>query len=88
MNIIIENEYKNEILSDYENIIISVINETVDYVKCPYECEVNVTIVDNDSIRDINFRNRNMNQPTDVLSFPLLEFKKPSDFSGVEVVIS
>ena len=88
MNIIIENEYKNEILSDYENIIISVINETVDYVKCPYECEVNVTIVDNDSIRDINFRNRNMNQPTDVLSFPLLEFKKPSDFSGVEDNIS
>ena len=23
--------------------------EAVDFVKCPYECEVNVTIVDNDS---------------------------------------
>ena len=74
MNIYIENQYKNNIDIDYENLINIVVSEAIDYVKCPYECEVNVTIVDNDEIHEINNSQRNIDRPTDVLSFPMLEY--------------
>ena len=47
MNIYIENEYDREIDVDYTDIINKVVCQAVDFIKCPYECEVNVTIVDN-----------------------------------------
>ena len=71
---------KNNIDIDYENLINMVVSEAIDYVKCPYECEVNVTIVDNDEIHEINNSQRNIDRPTDVLSFPMLEYDKPGDF--------
>ena len=84
MNIYIENQYKNNIDIDYENLINMVVSEAIDYVKCPYECEVNVTIVDNDEIHEINNSQRNIDRPTDVLSFPMLEYDKPGDFDKFE----
>lgn len=84
MNIYIENEYEKTIEIDYETIITSVICEAVDFVNCPYECEVNVTITDNDTIHKINKAQRGIDNPTDVLSFPLLEYTAPADFSMVE----
>lgn len=50
MNIYIENEYDREIDVDYTDIINKVVCQAVDFIKCPYECEVNVTIVDNNTI--------------------------------------
>ena len=41
---------------------------------------MNVTIVDNDEIHEINNSQRNIDRPTDVLSFPMLEYDKPGDF--------
>lgn len=84
MNIYIENEYENTIDINYQSIITSVVNEAVDFVECPYECEVNVTLVDNDSIHEINREQREIDKPTDVLSFPLLEYDAPGNFSNVE----
>ena len=54
MTINIEYETDKELKLDYENIINRVINEAVDYAKCPYEAEVNVTLTDNDEIKKIN----------------------------------
>ena len=45
-----------------------------DFVKCPYEPEISVTLVDNDTIRSINKEQRDIDRATDVLSFPMLEF--------------
>lgn len=84
MNINIENEYEDIIDIDYEDIIVSVINEAVDFVECPYECEVNVTIVDNEVIRQINNEQRNIDKATDVLSFPMIDYDFPGDFSKCE----
>lgn len=84
MNIFIENEYEHAIDIDYQKIITSVVNETVDFVNCPYECEVNITITDNTAIQEINRAQRQIDKPTDVLSFPLLEYEMPGDFSDVE----
>lgn len=88
MNVYIENEYHCTPDINYEDIIISVVKEAIDFVKCPYECEVNITLVDNDSIQKINREQRNLDRPTDVLSFPMIEYTVPADFSGIEDDIS
>ena len=83
MTINIEYETDKELKLDYEDIINRVINEAVDYAKCPYEAEVNVTLTDSDEIKKINAEYRNINNPTDVLSFPMLNFALPGDFDGI-----
>lgn len=88
MNIQIENEYKKEIETDYKEIIKSVVDEAVGFVHCPYECEVSVSIVDNEEIQKLNKETREIDRPTDVLSFPMIEYIKPGFFSGVEDEIS
>lgn len=79
-------EYETEISLDlpYEEIIKSVINESIDYEKCPYECEVNVILTDNSEIHKINKMYRNIDSPTDVLSFPMVDYETPSDFENIE----
>ncbi|MDO4287177.1 MAG: rRNA maturation RNase YbeY [Eubacteriales bacterium] len=42
--------------------------------QAPEGCFVDVTIVDGDTIREINRQNRDKDAVTDVLSFPMLEF--------------
>lgn len=47
-------------------------------------CEINVLITDNEGIKAINSANRQIDQPTDVLSFPTFEFvagELPKDWS-------
>ncbi len=51
---------------------------------CPYEVSVSLLVTDDEEIKEINFENRNILAATDVLSFPMLEFEEPSDFSKVE----
>ena len=84
MNIDIENQYEGTIDIDYKNIILSVVNMAADYIACPYECEVSVTIVGNEEIRQINYEQRKIDKETDVLSFPLLEYEIPGDFCHCE----
>lgn len=68
---------------DYEPLIQKVILEAVDYEKCPFECEVNVVLTDNNEIHQVNKEYRQIDRPTDVLSFPMVEYEKPGDFSKV-----
>ena len=84
MNIIIEKETDIELDFDYEELLNNVINYVTDYEKCPYELEVNVLLTDNESIHDVNNRFRGIDRPTDVLSFPAVEYKAPGDFSDIE----
>lgn len=52
--------------------------------KCPYEATVNLLIIDNDEMQKLNAEYRKVNAPTDVLSFPNLDFDTPGDFSVAE----
>ena len=61
-----------------------VIEAALDYAECPYEAEVNVILTDNDAIQAINKEYRQIDAPTDVLSFPMVDYEKPSDFDHVE----
>lgn len=84
MTIHIEYETEIGLKLDYEQIIRQVIAASADYEKCPYEAEVNVVLTDNEAIREINREHRNVDCPTDVLSFPMIEYDVPSDFAGLE----
>ncbi len=73
-----------ELSIPFEEIIAKTIEGAADYVECPYEIEVNVLLVDNNTIQDINKEQRDIDAPTDVLSFPMIEYDVPGDFSIVE----
>jgi len=84
MSIFIENELDTDIPKDYEDIIKDIVNSAIEYMKCPYECEVNVIFTDNDGIKEINNLHRGINSPTDVLSFPMCEFDTIGNFDNLE----
>ena len=69
----IENVYPEVVLPDYETVIKNVIEAALDYEKCPYEVQVYVLLTDNEEIHQINREHRQIDRPTDVLSFPLGE---------------
>lgn len=84
MTVNIENEYLCEIGIDYLHIIHEIVEAAVEYVACPYDVEVNVLLTDNDGIQEINKEQRDIDRPTDVLSFPMIDFRKPEGFELVE----
>lgn len=49
------------------------VEETLAYENIEDDCEVSVTFCDNEEIRDLNCRFRNIDRATDVLSFPLFD---------------
>ena len=84
MTITIEYEAEKQLDLPYEEIIRDVVNESLDYEKCPYEAEVNVILTNNQAIQEINREHRQIDAPTDVLSFPMVDYEAPSDFDHVE----
>ncbi len=79
-------EYESEIRLDilYEKIINEVVEGALEFEECPYEIELNVILTSNDEICQINKDYRDINEPTDVLSFPMVDYTIPSDYSKVE----
>lgn len=84
MTLLTEIETDTDLGLDIEKEAEAIIEQTLDYLKCPYECEINLTITDNDGIHELNRQFRDIDRPTDVLSFPLIEYDIPGDFSHVE----
>ncbi len=84
MTINIEYETDRQLHIPYETIIRDIIPAALDYEGCPYEAEVNVLLTDNEAIHEINLEQRGIDAPTDVLSFPMIEFEREADFSHVE----
>lgn len=69
---------------EYESLAKEVISFTLDHENFPYESEVNLTLTDNDGIHEINKMYRQIDRPTDVLSFPMLSYEAAGDFSKLE----
>ena len=84
MTILLENECDIDLGIDYEEIADRVVEAALDYVKCPYECEVNILLTDNEGIQSVNKQMRQIDAPTDVLSFPMIDYETEADFSIVE----
>ena len=68
----------------YEELAKEVIEACMEAEDFPYEAEVTLTLVDDAAIQEINASYRQIDRATDVLSFPLLDYDAPGDFSKVE----
>lgn len=79
-------EKETEIRFDFneEELASDVILFTIEHEQFPYEAEVNLTITDNEGIREVNRTYREIDSATDVLSFPMLAYERAGDFSGLE----
>ena len=64
-----------------------VINAALDYVDCPYEAEVNLLLTMNDDIQEMNQNFRDIDRPTDVLSFPMVDYEEAGNFDFLEDVM-
>lgn len=84
MTINIDYEAEKRLDIGWETIIRDIVLGAMDYEGCPYEAEINVVLTDNPGIRQVNLEYRDTDAPTDVLSFPMLEYERPSGFDGVE----
>ena len=82
-----EEEGEVKLPVDCEGLAKEVIEAALDEAECPYEAEVNLILTDNDAIQEINRDYRQIDRPTDVLSFPMIDFEKESDFSHVEEAV-
>lgn len=80
----IEYEYPEVVVEDYKEIIEKVILGALDYEECPYEAQVYVLLTDNEAIHEINKEHREIDRPTDVLSFPMSTYEVAGDFSQIE----
>lgn len=91
MDVLFENNTNEKI--NYE-LIEKVISESLKYEGISNNAEISVTIVDNEEIRKINNKFRNIDKATDVLSFPLIDFNAeslPEDNSKIylgDIIIS
>src|SRR5574344_1447204 len=69
---------------DCQGIFEDVARKALEFTDCPYECEINLTLTDSDGIQKMNNEFRKKDSTTDVLSFPMLEFSSPGDFTHAE----
>lgn len=84
MSLYIEDESSITLPLDAEKVAEMVVEAALDYIGCPYEAEINLLLTDDEAIHEMNQEFRNMDRATDVLSFPMIEYEIPGDFSGVE----
>ncbi len=84
MTLYYEDEYGKEWPFDPKTLAESVIEASLDHEACPYETQVNLLLTGNEEIHEMNRDFREIDRPTDVLSFPLVEYDAPSDFSRAE----
>ncbi len=72
MLLVFENDYDSS-YDDYEEIYRELMTKTFTHLNIQREYEVDVNLVDNKTIHDINKNYRQVDRPTDVISFAFLD---------------
>lgn len=76
----VENETEKVFDFSVEDTVRLVCEAVLEEEACPYEVQVNVILTDNAGIREMNREARGIDSPTDVLSFPNVDFEKEGVF--------
>ncbi len=81
----VEHEVNLEAEVDFDDgqfdLLLRVICQALDAEEVDVPCEVNVLVTNDEEIHAINLEQRDVDRPTDVLSFPMFELK-PGDKPG------
>lgn len=73
--LLIENEQDFiPLTDDFENLLKAVCDTALKKEECNFDAEISITLTDSKTIHQINLEHRGIDRPTDVLSFPMLEF--------------
>lgn len=84
MTILIDYETDRELGIDYASLANLVVEKILDMEGCPYDVSVNLVLTDDEEIKRVNSEFRSVYSATDVLSFPMIPFEIPGDYSLVE----
>lgn len=84
MTVTLEAEQSPDFGFDYQELAEEVVEAAIEAEQFPYEAEVNILLVSLEEIQEINREHREMDRPTDVLSFPMITYEHPGDFSKLE----
>jgi len=84
MSFYLEEDVKVKFAFNYKEFAQRVVDYCLEYMQFPYEAEVNLTLTDNEGIHAINKEFRQIDRPTDVLSFPMLNYNTPGDFAFLD----
>lgn len=74
MNIIFAEDFDVDLPFDYKEVCERTVKEVLSFLDFPMEAEISVTITDDEVIKAMNKEYRDIDSPTDVLSFPLIQF--------------
>lgn len=69
---------------DHKKLAEEVIRTALEIEQFPYEAEVSLLLVSLEGIHNINREQRQIDCPTDVLSFPMIAYDSPGNFSNIE----
>ncbi|MDO4261602.1 MAG: rRNA maturation RNase YbeY [Eubacteriales bacterium] len=84
MTLNLEDEYGLLPGLDSEKTARMVAEQVLEDEECPYEAQVNLLLTSDEEIHQMNLQYREVDRPTDVLSFPQVEYEVPADFSWAE----
>ena len=84
MSLYLEEEGEITLPFETKEVADLVVEAALEYEGCPYEAEINLLLTTDDEIHRMNEEFRQIDRATDVLSFPMLEYETPGEFSGFE----
>lgn len=84
MTFYVENEVNAEFDFDIEKLSVIVASKVLESEGCDHDVEIGLTITDDEGIKELNSQFRDIDKPTDVLSFPNVNYDFPGDFSVIE----
>ncbi|MDD2480546.1 MAG: rRNA maturation RNase YbeY [Lutispora sp.] len=80
MTVLVDNRQDlMEISEDMETLANKIVKAVLDYEDWDDNFEISISFVDNQEMQDLNKEYRNIDAPTDVLSFSMLEFEEDDE---------
>lgn len=80
----VENEVEAKFDFDIEEVAKTVAAKVLEEEGCDHEVEISLIITDDEGIRVMNNEFREIDKPTDVLSFPNVSYEEAGDFSVID----
>ncbi len=84
MTVLIEDEQEYQLPFDPQAVAETVVEAVLDEERCPYEAQVDLVLTTDEEIHRVNREFRGIDRPTDVLSFPAVDYEAPADYGILE----